>query len=596
MTISLDGAVSGAGLVRRLASGRFSPGRHNLRSWLIQTGIVFAAYYIAGRLGQASAARSVSVGPLWPAYGIALAALLRLGNRMIPAVAASAFLVSFHNPVPILVVAGQAFSTTFSAYCGSWLMRRFSFDCALPRLRDVLNLVLMGALISPMVSASLGTIVLYLAGIQPYAHVASAWLVYWMGDGTGVLLATPLALAAGNPKLHFKFQRAAEYVALNTLLLLSCLAIFADLGLPNVGQDCLTFSMLPFVMLIAIRFGLPGTTLSTILIATVATVATAQGAGPFARSATFTNAALLDVFYAVLSLTGITLCALIEARRRAELQRDELILRQAIVQVQDEANKKAALLQDQLAHLARVGMLNTLSGALAHEINQPLAAIRVNTEAAMYLLTKQTVPFEELRATLNDIREDGKRAGEVLNQARAMLKKETASREEVELNSAVGDVAKLMQPVTLKFGVQLDIQLESPSKPIWADRVQIQQVVMNLLMNACEAVQQKDRLHRQVRLTTSFSADMASVTVADNGPGISDADIKRLFEPFYTTKTSGMGLGLAICRSIVRAHYGGLTAVQNLDGGLTFAVELPLAVRTAQLEQPPENGENHAGA
>ena len=573
MTISLDGAVSGANTARRLAGGGFSPG--NLRSWLIQAIIVFAAYYIAGRLGQASAARSVSVGPLWPAYGIALAALLRLGNRMIPAVAAAAFAVSFHNPTPIAVVAGQAFGTTFAAFCGSWLLKRFSFDNSLSRLRDVFNLVLLGAVISPMVSATLGVATLYLAGIEPYAHVANAWLVYWMGDGTGVLLATPLALAFGRSGLPLNFSLLAEYVALNALLLLSCLAIFGFFGLLDTGQDSLTFSMLPFVMLIAFRFGLLGTSLSTLLIVTVATVATGNGEGPFARSANFTNAALLDIFYAVLSLTGITLAALIAERERAELQRDELVRRQAITQVQEETNKKAAELQDQLAHLSRVGMLNTLSGALAHEINQPLAAIRLNTETALFLLMRQPAALQDLRETLSDIREDGKRAGDVLKQARALLKKETGSREEVELNSAVSDVAKLMHPTVLKLGVQLDIQLGSPSRPIWADRVQIQQVVINMLMNACEAVEQNDRSLRLVRLTTSFSAETATVTVTDTGPPISDAEIQQLFEPFYTTKPGGMGLGLVICRSIVHAHQGKLTAVRNPKQGLTFTVEIP---------------------
>lgn len=585
MTISLDGAVSGVGLVRRFASGG---GSRNLRSWLIQAGIVFAAYYITGRLGQASAARSVSVGPLWPAYGIALAAFLRLGNRMIPAVALSAFLVSAHNPVPIAVVAGQAIATTFSAFCGSWLLKRFSFDCSMPRLRDVFNLVVLGAFVSPILSATLGALVLYLAGIQPYAHIADAWLVYWMGDGTGVLLATPLALAIGRSGLQFDLKLVAEFVALNALLLLVCLAIFGGFGVADVGQDCLTFSVLPFIMIAAIRFGLFGASLSTVLVVTVATMATAHGSGPFARSTTFTNAALLDIFYAVLSLTGITLAALIAERTQAELQRDELIRQRATAQAREEASRKAAELQDQLAHMGRVAMLNALSGALAHEINQPLAAIRLNTETAMYLLTRQPASDEELRAALNDIREDGKRAGEVLNQARALLRKKAASHEAVELNAALGDVTKLVFPNAFKLGVQLDILLGAPSRPIWGDRVQIQQVLMNLLMNACEAAGQEPAPQRLVRLTTDFSGDMAIVAVTDTGPGISEADMDRLFEPFYTTKAGGMGLGLAICRSIVHAHRGRLAVVRNPNGGLTFTVELPFAAPEQAGEARPD--------
>ena len=229
-----------------------------VRSWLIQAGIVFVAYYLAGKLGQASAERSSNLGPLWPAYGIALAALLRLGNGMIPAVAASAFLVAAQSPVPLAAAAGQALSTTFAAFSGSYLLGRLGFDYRLPRLRDALYLLLVGALLSTVVSASFGTAVLYLAGIEPYSHISSAWLIYWMGDGTGVLLATPLALSIDRPGVGLGPGRLAEYLALNLLLLVPCLAIFGNLGLVEVGQDILTFSVLPFIMWAAIRFGVLG--------------------------------------------------------------------------------------------------------------------------------------------------------------------------------------------------------------------------------------------------------------------------------------------------------------------------------------------------
>jgi len=579
MTASLDGLFSlTASTIARVANDGASPGRHALRNWVVQACIVFAAYFIAGRLAQASAARSISVGPLWPAYGIALAAMLRFGNRMIPAVAASALLVSLHNPVPILVTIGQALSTTLSACCGNWLLRRSSFDNALSRPRDILNLVLLGALASAMMSASLGVATLYLGGIQPYASIPHAWLVYWMGDGTGVLLATPLALAVGRPGFRFNLGGVAEYLTVNALLLVSCFLIFGFVRL-DVDGDSLTFSMLPFIMLIAVRFGLLGVSLSTILVVAVAAVATAAGQGPFARNASFTNAALLDIFYAVISLTGITLAALIAQREQAELQRDDLVRRQAFADAQEETNKRNSELQNQLAHLGRIGMLNTLSGTLAHEINQPLAAIRINAESAKHFLTRQPALVESAHAALDDILDDGERANEVLKQARLFLKKATTAREEMDLNPAITDVVKLMHPSALKFGVQLDIRLGTPARPIWADRVQIQQVVTNLLMNAFEAVEQNDKSLRQVRLATGFSADMATVTIADNGPRISDLAMQQLFEPFYTTKPDGMGLGLTICRSIVRAHRGQLSARQNPGGGLTFVATMPFADR-----------------
>jgi signal transduction histidine kinase len=549
----------------------------DMRRWLIEAGIVFIAYYLAGRLGQASAERSSNLGPVWPAYGIALAALLRCGNRMIPAVAAAAIAVASQSGVPIIVAVGQAMSSTIAAFTGSWLLRKFSFDCSLSRFRDAFGLVLLGGVLSPIVSASLGTAVLYLGNIEPYAHVWRAWLVYWMGDGTGVLLATPLALSIGRSGWRLEFDRVAEYTALIALLFVPCVAIFGNLGLAPVGEDCLTFSVLPFTMWAAIRFGVLGTAFSTGLIATLATIATAHGYGPFARSAAFTNAVLLDIFYAVLSVTGITLAALMAERVRAETQRDELIRQQAAAQAREEAENKAAVLRDELAHLSRVEMLSALSGALAHEINQPLAAIRVNIEASLFFLDKKPMPLEELRGALVDIREDSKRAGEVLKQVRVLLKKGVASHQDLELNSAVEIVAKLVQFSALKRGIRLDIMLAPQTKPVRGDRVQIQQVVMNLLMNACDAVESREKSLRYVRLTTSFSQEKAVVAVMDTGVGLSDSEMEHLFEPFYTTKKSGMGLGLAICRSIVQAHNGTLRVTQNPEGGSTFVVELPLS-------------------
>jgi signal transduction histidine kinase len=566
----------------------------NIPNWLIQTAIVFIAYYLAGKLGQASAERSSNLGPLWPAYGIALAAFLRLGNRMIPVIGAAAFLVASQSPVPIIAAAGQALGTTFSAFLGSYVLRRLSFDCSLSRLRDALTLVVVGAFLSPVVSASLGTLVLYLAGIEPYENISRAWLVYWMGDGTGVLLATPLALSLGASRLRFQLDQLAEYLSLTALLLLPCLAIFGNFGLVEFGQDCMTFSVLPFIMWAAIRFGVIGASLSTILVAAVATVATANGVGPFSRNEPFVNAALLDIFYVVLSMTGTILAALIAERTRAESQRDELIREQAASQAREQAEREAALLRDELAHRGRVEMLNTLSGAIAHEINQPLAAIRLNTETAMLFLARQPVPSEELGAVLNDIREDGKRAGDVLKQARALLKKEAASHREVDLNTAVEEVARLVQYSASKKGIRLDISLGSRPKPILGDRVQLQQVVMNLLMNACEAVEKRERVFRHVRLTTSFLEESVVVNVSDTGPEVPVEDMGRLFEPFYTTKQGGMGLGLAICRSIVHAHKGTLTAAKNADGGITLSVMFPLKAPVAEDTDQSREARFHA--
>jgi integral membrane sensor domain MASE1 len=149
---------------------------------------------IAGKLGQATTnIRSGNLGPVWPAYGIALAGLLAFGHRRWPAVAAGAFLVAFQSPVPAMTAVGQSIGATLAAVCGTLLLRRGAhFDPALSRLRDALALIVLGAFGSAMVSASIGLASLYATGLVPYSGLPEAWLIYWLGDATGVLLVTPV--------------------------------------------------------------------------------------------------------------------------------------------------------------------------------------------------------------------------------------------------------------------------------------------------------------------------------------------------------------------------------------------------------------------
>src|SRR6266478_7579522 len=164
--------------------------------YLVQFTVFLVAYGIAGKLGQATTnIRSSNLGPVWPAYGIALAAFLVCGYRVWPAIALGAFLIAFFSPVTHLAALGQAAGATFAAFSGAFLLQRVAkFDKSLSRLRDALALVVLGALGSALVSASIGTSVLYATQVHAYSGLGSAWLIYWLGDATGVLLVTPVAL------------------------------------------------------------------------------------------------------------------------------------------------------------------------------------------------------------------------------------------------------------------------------------------------------------------------------------------------------------------------------------------------------------------
>lgn len=300
-----------------------------LRTTLIQLLTVFLAYFVAGKLGQATTnIRSSNLGPVWPAYGVALAVFLKYGYRVWPGIISSAFLVALQGSVPPLAAAGQATSATMAAAIGSLVLRRIpNFDPSLPRLRDALGLMFLGAFGSALLSSSFGILSLYATGIQPYSGIASAWLVYWLGDSTGVLLITPMAFTLSQLLDIRRRGRITELLALVALIVIGAFVVFGDFF--QVHLDVFAFAMLPLVMWAGIDFGIAGATLSVFLIATIATILTALGWGPFASNTAFTNAVLLDILFTLLAVSGLTLASVITERERAEGERERLIRAQA---------------------------------------------------------------------------------------------------------------------------------------------------------------------------------------------------------------------------------------------------------------------------
>jgi signal transduction histidine kinase len=310
--------------------------------FLVQLVTVFLAYFVAGRLGQATSnIRSSNLGPVWPASGIALACVLACGYRVWPALAASAFLVALEGSVSSVAAAGQAAGATLGAVTGTFLLRRIPrFDPALSRLRDALGLIVLGAFGGALVSSVVGVFSLYATGVQAYSGLLSAWLVYWLGDATGVLLVTPIVFTLPRLVRTASRSQALELAALFALLTAACFIVFGDWPILPVRLHVLAFVVLPFVMWGAIDFGIAGATVSVFWIAAIATVLTALGHGPFADNTTFTNAVMLDVFFIALSLSGLSLAAVIVERER---ETDERQTRQA----ESETNRRLIAAQEQ---------------------------------------------------------------------------------------------------------------------------------------------------------------------------------------------------------------------------------------------------------
>jgi PAS domain S-box-containing protein len=237
--------------------------------------------------------------------------------------------------------------------------------------------------------------------------------------------------------------------------------------------------------------------------------------------------------------------------------------------------RRAATQRDEIAHLSRVAMLGELSGSLAHELNQPLAAILSNAQAAQRLLARDPPQIQAVTEILADIVASDRRAGAVIERLRSMLRKEDAKHALLDLNHVAEESLRLMHSDLLDRRVSVDTCLAPNLPPVAGDRVQLQQVMLNLLINGCDAVAGRGREARLRVSSRVTERGSVAVAIADNGEGIAPQDIERIFEPFVTSKSHGIGLGLAICRSIIEAHGGRLWASNNASHGATMEFELP---------------------
>ncbi|HEX2450706.1 MAG TPA: ATP-binding protein [Gemmatimonadales bacterium] len=241
-----------------------------------------------------------------------------------------------------------------------------------------------------------------------------------------------------------------------------------------------------------------------------------------------------------------------------------------------ESEARAAEQRLELAHLGRVALVGELSATLAHEMKQPLTAILVNARAAQHLLKADGAATPELGAILEEIAADDRRAAEVIDHVHSLVKKEGAEPQLLSTNEVVSEVVELVRTDLQHRGVVVSTRLCEPAPLVLGDRVQLQQVFLNLVMNACDAMSHTPPGERLLVVSTATHGD-ARIEVRDRGRGIAPDALERVFEPFVTTKRDGLGLGLAICRSILTAHGGHIRAVNNPERGATFVVSLPLA-------------------
>jgi signal transduction histidine kinase len=233
-------------------------------------------------------------------------------------------------------------------------------------------------------------------------------------------------------------------------------------------------------------------------------------------------------------------------------------------------------MQSELAHANRVATMGQLTASIAHEIKQPIATACNNARAALNFLDKSPPDVTEVREALTCIVNDTDRASDVIDRIGSLIKKAPARKEVVDLNAAILEVTALTRSEAVKTGVTMGTQLAEGLPLVQIDRVQLQQVMLNLIVNAIQSMSGVENGNRELHISTvSIEPEGVRVEVRDTGPGLSPESLSRLFEPFYTTKPEGMGMGLSICRSIIEAHGGWLWAINREPRGALFQFTIP---------------------
>ena len=254
----------------------------------------------------------------------------------------------------------------------------------------------------------------------------------------------------------------------------------------------------------------------------------------------------------------------------------DLTDRKRTAEAAQESERRYQEVQRELAHASRVATMGQLTASIAHEVNQPIAAAITRAETALRWLAREPPDLEKAGYAIGRVVQDGRRAADIIGRIRAFASKAPAQIEDVVINEAILEVIGLTRHETSNSGVLVRTQLADSIPVIQGDRVQLQQVILNLVMNGVEALSEMSDGPRELLISTWTEADHLLVAVRDSGPGLSETEHNRVFEPFYTTKSTGLGIGLAICRSIVEAHGGRLWASANMPRGAAFQFTVPI--------------------
>ena len=541
-----------------------------LRTRQIERGVLWAAlavaigYYLAARLGFAFTLQPHPISTLWPPNALLMAALLLAPARwwwvLLGAALPAHLLAELQSGVPLAMVLGWYASNCSEALIGAALVRAFlraplRFDS----LRSAGVFLLFGVLVAPLASSFLDAGLVTLIGFGEGDY----WTLVRMRFSSNVLAEltlVPLIVtwATWRPReLRDALpKQLAEIVGVFAGVLTTSVVAFELPLLDANTAPALFYAPLPFLLWAAVRLGPRGTASALAVMVVVTIWGAVHGLGPFAGGTPQDTARDMQLFLISVAVPLLLLAVALEEGGKAELDAHEQRL--------------------QLTHLSRVAMLGELSGGIAHELNQPLTAILSNAQAAQHFLAGKEIDREELSEILKDIIAADQRAGEVIHRLRALFKKGESHLQPLDANELVREVLSIAHGDLVTRAVEVLPELAPQLPLIEGDRVQLEQVMLNLLMNGCDAMSAGGADGRRLSIRSRSSDSSVQISFTDLGPGFRAEDYDKLFQPFYTTKPQGLGLGLSISRSIVTAHGGQLWGSSSPGHGATFHIALPI--------------------
>jgi signal transduction histidine kinase len=537
--------------------------------------------YLAARIGGTLTLLPKMISPLWPGCALLVSVLLLVPRKiwpiLIPAGFAAFVLYDLQAGVPIgltiRIILADTVEVLIAALCVS-----YSFD-GVPRLNSVKALAkyaFFAVFLAPFAGAFVGALAIS-------GGYWSSWKTCFFSEALAFLTLMPAILSWVSEARAWSQKSRADY--LEATVLITAFLLFGYITFVVSGKNtppALFYFLVPFLLWSALRFGSIGVSTSVIVIAFVSLWGAVHGSGPFAESGPLENVLSLQLFLFFAAAPFMVLAALVEEDKQAEqsLRESEKRLKQTNEELRKdiiERQRAEEALQESQAGLARVTRvlaMGELVASIAHEVNQPLTAVVINGNFCTRQLAGKIPNLNKLRAAIAEIVNDGTRASAVISRIRTLLVKGAPSRDEPDINEVIQEVVILMRNEVSRNRVFLRFDLAADLPRVLGDRVQLQQVLINLLMNGIDAMLTVTDQPRELLIKSARNHSEVLIQIQDSGEGLDPQQREHIFEPFFTTKPEGIGMGLSISRSIVESHEGRLWAELGSRGAL-FQFTLP---------------------